>query len=752
MNGEEILSKLNDAQQEAVLENSRPLLVLAGAGSGKTRVITAKIAWSICELGINPRSILAVTFTNKAANEMKERVADMLPDINLSQMIVSTFHSFGCRLLRTYGDRLGLPRDFTVYDQDDAVSLLQSVYAGKTKKELSPFAAKILDAKERGFTPDNLSSYTGRDDRELEEYFRAYEKRLREVGNVDFPDLIYLPTKLLDTCPDVKEHINNRFKVVLVDEYQDTNRSQFELLRRVVGPDVFIAVVGDDDQSIYAFRGAEVKHILSFPDYYPNTRIVKLEQNYRSTKNIIALASGVISHNRQRHEKKLWTDNEEGELPKVYYVNDDREEAQRIANILLSAGNYNDSAVLYRTNAQAAIFEAVFRNLNIPYKVVRSLSFYEHEEVKDAIALISLAMRPTDLVAFKRIVNKPARGVGAKSQDALIETAGKECGGNLLDVMVSESLGEKTRSALKPLSDCFTEAIAFLEKGNNEKFADTLIKGSGLESLYNQRDSEEGRKGDTSHVANLHMLVATLSQFTPGRDGILEFLEQMALDKTTLGDEDPRNENGVTLITMHNTKGLEFDTVFIAGLEENLFPLAHGMVIDDLDEERRLFYVAITRAKKHLFMFSAKCRRLYDHIESRTPSRFLKELPSDNYEVEKVGYDFAGYRRSGSASSGYYAPKYSGTAKMAPKKDLPRPAAGATIQRGASGPKIPIEAVVYDPDRRFNPGNRVLGPEGYGEGQIQTIRTINGREVMDILYDSGRRSTFLTAKPDIERI
>ncbi len=364
------IEQLNDKQKEAVLENSAPLLVLAGAGSGKTRVITTKIAYAIDRLGISPYEILAVTFTNKAAREMKERVTAMLPEVDVSKMHIRTFHSFGAWLLRVYGSHIHLSNNFSIYDDDDSLSLLSGIYPSSKKVELKPIAKSISLAKDMMLPVDGNDLDRVRRGIDFPKQYAAYEKRLREVGNVDFADLISRSIELLNPQLPVASTLHNRFKMILVDEYQDSNIAQFQLLKALVGPHTFICVVGDDDQSIYRFRGANVEHILTFPDVYPGTKIVKLEQNYRSTEGILKVATSVISHNKGRHEKVLWTDKKGGNNPTVFYVEDEKSEALRVAKEIKKDKQYDSTAVIYRTNAQSLAFETLFQREKIPYKVI----------------------------------------------------------------------------------------------------------------------------------------------------------------------------------------------------------------------------------------------------------------------------------------------------------------------------------------------------------------------------------------------
>ena len=620
------LEQLNEPQREAVLENSRPQLVLAGAGSGKTRVITTKIAYAIEVLGYDTSEILAVTFTNRAAKEMKERLIQMLPSRDLSFMQVRTFHSFGAWLLRRYGQSIGLRPSFTIYDDDDSLSLLASLFPAFKRVELSPIAKAISLAKDRGLTPTSKELDSFRYDPLFKEHFAAYEKRLRSIGNVDFADLIMRSIELLKKDTSVRNTLHNRFKMILVDEYQDSNTSQFTLLKELVGKNSFICVVGDDDQSIYRFRGAEVSNILNFPKEYPNTHVVRLEQNYRSTQAILSLATHVIQHNRGRHDKTLWTDKKEGSAIYLHYLEDGKQEATKIGWDIKSHTQYNDSAVIYRTNAQSQLFEAEFARLHIPYKVIGALKFFDREEIKDILALLSLILNPLDEVNFKRMVNKPPRSLGPASVEKIMKTA-EEHQLSYVEALIYASdnalLSPKAAQAAKSFALLLQQVEDLLEVDNTQALH-KLIGDSGLLAHYAKQD----KTNHTFKVDNLSQLVSVISEYPSNREGIVEFLESLTLDPTTLGHKDPADEEGVSLMTMHNTKGLEFKHVYVTGLEEGIFPSYNCESDADYEEERRLFYVAITRAKEELSLYSAQRRTVWGSTRIQEPSRFLAEIDS----------------------------------------------------------------------------------------------------------------------------
>ena len=741
------LGQLNDKQREAVLENSHPLLVLAGAGSGKTRVITTKIAYAIEVLHLKPWEILAVTFTNRAAREMRDRVAQMVDSVDVSDMHIRTFHSFGAWLLRRYGSALGLDQTFTIYDDDDSLSLLASLYPTSKKTELAPIAKAISLAKDRGLDPEHPDLMQFRGDVHFRSQFCQYEKRLHEIGNVDFADLIGRSIELLDHDPRVLAMIHRKFRMVLVDEYQDSNIAQFNLLKRLVGPDTFICVVGDDDQSIYRFRGAEVENILSFPDVYPGTRVVKLEQNYRSTKSILSVAGSVIQQNTGRHEKRLWTENDRGQLPTVVHVSSERDEALRVAAELRRSGNYDDAAVLYRTNAQSVAFETLFTQSGIPYKVIGALRFYDREEVKDALALLHLVLNQSDEVHFKRMINKPSRGLGNKSVDTIISYAQQQpC--SLVDaldrVTKTGSLSSRAGESAQNFARMIREAERLLAQSNTDALQ-YLLEQSGLVEHYRLQDE----RNKTDKMDNLGTLVGTVGEYPAGAEGITLFLESLTLDPTTLGSTDPGSAPGVSLITMHNTKGLEFDRVFITGLEEGLFPGRTSTSDADIEEERRIFYVAVTRARKQLFLLCCNRRTMWGKSEYHTPSRFLNEIPRELVTVEGHAYgtSFQGYRHQSALderrnrNQAYSGAVRKGTGKHA--NIIVAPVSTFT-KSGGTQPKKGSET-------SFTLGDRVYH-DAFGEGEVQGVRTIRGKEMVDVRFSTGKFATFFTDRAPLEKL
>jgi len=631
------LSELNPQQLEAVLHGGSPLLILAGAGSGKTRVLTAKIAHLVAG-GADPRSILAVAFTNKAAEEMRDRVARLVPEAG--EVMIKTFHAFGAWLLRRNARALGLAEPFTIYDEEDSLSLLEAVLdRDLPRSQLKELATRISRAKDAGLGwRDDLSAFglsCQAAGLEFPEVYRLYQERLESTGNVDFGDLILLPVRLLEGSPEVRRRINQRFRFILVDEYQDSNHAQFRLLSLLYDGENTLCVVGDEDQSIYGFRGAELGNILGFAEAFAGARVIRLEQNYRSTQNILQAATGVVENNFRRLGKTLWTRNPLG-APVVYTLLEDQDQEARFCAELLKDGDYGNTAILYRMNFQSRVFETMFSRLGIPYRVVGTWRFYEREEVKDALAYLSLLANPQDEVAFRRAVNKPRRGVGARSVEAVL--ARRRSGGqNLLGAARAAlaSLPGQAGAGVRAFLNTMEGLAEKMERLSLEGLVRAVILESGLHNWYRGRDKLE----ETGRAANLEELVSAAAEYAPGREGLAQLLEGIELGSH---EEDPFSQSGrVTLITAHNTKGLEFDRVIITGLEEGIFPhCASAGALDfpagdrnvpagelDLEEERRLFYVGATRARRALYLTAARRRRLFGRLAAGKPSQFLGEIP-----------------------------------------------------------------------------------------------------------------------------
>ena len=640
------LSSLNPQQAEAVEHFGGPLLILAGAGSGKTRVITVKIAHLIEELGVSPSSILAVTFTNKAAAEMRLRAAELSP--RASDAMIRTFHSFGAWFLRRNAHLAGMPAGFTIYDDDDSVSLLRTLFPEQQRSHLIRVAHAIARCKDYCLSPeDDLSIATA--EPQIDEYYRRYEDRLREIGNADFGDLILRPIRILQEHPEVLQRTRDRFRAILVDEYQDSNIAQFELLKLLFGPGGYLCVVGDDDQSIYRFRGAEVRNILEFADSFPGTTTIRLEQNYRSTTRILDVASEVVRRNRGRLGKTLWTDRAGGAPPILALLDDEEAEARYCLDLANAARKSQKTlAILYRTNAQSRTFETLFLRAGIPHQVVGTVRFYSREEVKDALSYLKFLANRQDEVSFRRLVGKPSRGIGPATFEKILEYA-RINGCDLLQALEGASvrLSAKQRASAKELAGFLSDILSGLSAGQApgertlSEIISHLVSASGLEDLY--RDREE----DTSaaRLENLEELVNAGALFSGTMEGLVEFLESIELD--SLREEEAATDPfAATLITMHNTKGLEFDVVVVTGLEDGLFPRSGDELPEELEEERRLFYVSVTRAREGLYLTSCRSRRVHGRRLPLQPSRFIEEIPEDLITLDdqsSVAPDEGGY-------------------------------------------------------------------------------------------------------------
>ena len=683
---EEYLSVLNEEQRQAVVHQGKSLLILAGAGSGKTRVITTKIAYLIGEKKVDPYSILAVTFTKKAAQEMAERAHFLEPrSVHAS---LRTFHSFGSWFLRQYTDKARIHKNFTVYDDEDSATLMHQAMPQLNRQEAKALAGKIARAKDYCWEPDSPELYTIDSSEIFPRAYQAYQQRLRETGNIDFGDLIMLPVKLMEQDELIRQHMHRRFSVIMVDEYQDSNTAQFKLLRHLVGDDTYVCVVGDDDQSIYSFRGAEVQNILNFPKQFENTDIIKLEKNYRSTPQILTTANDSICHNTHRFDKSLKPTRPAGALPALTFLDNSQDETAFCADVIQKAYEkgipYSDWAVLYRTNAQSLGFETEFLHRKIPYTIVGALKFYDREEIKDALAILSLVANPQDEIAFRRIVNKPSRGIGDKTQEKIVELAKAHANGNFLAACKMEIPGA-TKKAKTGLADfiSLTESLsALLDEASDKKqllpveelanqvdtlfyqdlaenlpetenlsakkspkkklsyFVEQLNELSGLIAYHTLQDEVTG----TQRVANLQELANSAVLYPMTMAGLLDFLDHIQLDRTLENRED-EDQDAVTLITVHNTKGLEFPRVILTGLEFGVFP-RQDKKEEDLEEERRLFYVGVTRAQNQLLLTSCRKRIRYGHPEEMMPSPFLLEIKEHHLRhLGEIPYSYKALRR-----------------------------------------------------------------------------------------------------------
>ena len=767
----DILSSLNPQQVEAVKNTEGPLLILAGAGSGKTRVITVRIAYLISEKQIEPRNILAVTFTNKAAGEMRARIEDLLKGQTLRSFpLIATFHSLCVRILRQDIEKLneGYKKTFTIYDTDDSQKVIKACIKdlGLDEKQVVPRVVRnaISAAKNRGEDVELFSSRVEMTDEKrasTAKVFRMYEDRLRVANALDFDDLLIKTVRLLRTSPEVRAKYNDRFKYILVDEYQDTNSLQFAMINYLTEKQQNICVVGDDAQSIYGFRQADIKNILDFEQHFPNAKVILLEQNYRSTQTILDVAHAIIENNVNQKKKKLWTANEGGERIYYYQASDGDAEGRFVASKIEEHRRKNANeriAVLYRTNAQSRVFEESLRRLRIDYNIVGGFSFYERAEVKDIISYLKLALNPSDDVALLRVLNTPPRGLGKTSIDEL-QFRAKDLGVSLWEAIavltdkmsgVNSSLTPRAREALRG----FKAVIEKLQKAageteSNGKVSDAVIAAiddTGYSLMLRTENTDEAE----ARLENLEELVNAAVDYDNSEDvGIRDFIDHAALTADT--DKYDRNA-GVTLMTVHSAKGLEFPIVFLVGLEDGVFPHSRSLSDDkEMEEERRLAYVAITRAEKILYVTHSMRRRVYGEEMAAEPSQFLNEMPLELIEDLSWGSSWLSFARGSTATANRAAasalrgerpsftkPKnlYTGKtynsseaiAEFFKKKDAgkdtslkdekgstPKEPAGFDKLRAQATPKNP-QSQIPDP-KSFVPGSHVRH-EKYGTGLV----------------------------------
>ena len=694
-----VYDTLNKPQKEAVFHTEGPLLILAGAGSGKTRVLTHRIAYLIEEKGVNPWNILAITFTNKAAEEMRQRV-DSLVGIGAESIWVSTFHSMCVRILRRYIDRLGYDNRFTIYDTDDQKTLMKEV-CRKTDIDTKRFKERMLlsvisSAKNEMILPEEFELNAGGDFVQLKiaKVYKEYEAQMRANNALDFDDLLVKTVQLLETQPDVRENYQERFRYIMVDEYQDTNTVQFRLVSLLAGKYRNLCVVGDDDQSIYKFRGANIRNILDFEKEFSDAKVIKLEQNYRSVGNVLEVANSVIRNNKGRKEKTLWTDNEKGEKIRLRQFDTAYDEAQFIAEDIkdetAQGANYSDHAVLYRTNAQSRLLEEKFVAMNIPYKIVGGINFYSRREIKDVLSYLKTIDNGKDDLAVRRIINVPKRGIGLTTINRIQESAAARGIGFYDALSAPDLIPGIGRSASK--LDSFAALIEYF-KGRSEESGVTdllteVIEKTGYTESLEADDPEELE----ARVQNIDELVSKAAVYEEScsdrgeRPTLSGFLEEVALVADI--DSVAEDRDYVILMTLHSAKGLEFPHVYLAGMEDGLFPSYMSISGDDpeeLEEERRLCYVGVTRAEEKLTLTCARMRLVRGERQYNSISRFIKEMPSALIDTgkreggfsqnvslgEKRTYssEVSGYKRSAYAQKPAFAAIQKGSGLMAKKSE-----------------------------------------------------------------------------------
>lgn len=639
------LKGLNDRQKEAVLHGEGPLLILAGAGSGKTRVLTHRIAYLIEKRGIYPGNILAITFTNKAANEMKERIENLLAG-DVEDIWMGTFHSVCVRILRRDIDKIGYERSFSIYDRDDQITLIKECIKemdlDREKFRESSVLATISHLKDKMISPDTYinENYSNYYLRNVGELYALYQKKLKQNNALDFDDLIIKAVELLNAASEVADYYQRKFQYVFVDEFQDTNSSQYELIKILTRKYKNICVVGDPDQSIYGWRGADITNILNFEKDFENTTTILLEQNYRSTKNILNVANNIIENNKARMEKALWTENEEGNKVVVERLLDEKEEAEfvarKIEELLEEGYSLNDMAILYRTNAQSRPFEQSLHQRGIRYKLVGGVKFYDRKEIKDIIAYLRVIQNPADDISLKRIINVPKRGIG-KSTIEKLEQAASEKNENMYNILAEvdsvKGISTRAKNSINNFVDLINSFRALSETMSVDDFIEHVVYKIG----YIEELEKEGTIEAQSRLENIKEFISVALDFVVSKpEGTLEdFLANISLLSDVDKTEDV--ENSVTMLTAHSAKGLEFPVVFLVGMEEGLFPIARALEDDlELEEERRLCYVAVTRAEEKLFITFTRIRTIYGRTGYSEASRFLREIPEELIESSTI--------------------------------------------------------------------------------------------------------------------
>lgn len=735
------LEGLNAPQREAVLHEGGPLLILAGAGSGKTRVLVHRIAHLIRARGWHPAEIMAVTFTRKAARELEERVRRLLPDVQPAWW-VGTFHGLGARMLRSLAEHCGREPGFVIFDEDDQLRLLRGILeAGSWRCEIAPRDAReaIEAAKRELATPREAQERAaGLRQEALAEVFARYESELARMNGFDFSDLVGWPVRLFDDEPELRGRWAQRFREVLVDEYQDTHRTQVRMVAHLVSPDGRISAVGDDDQSIYAWRGATVENILHFDRDFSAPCVIRLEENYRSTGAILQAANAVIAHNEGRHEKRLWTRAPRGEPPVLLALADEEAEAEAAVEIVRNWAREGDRdpgevAVLYRTNAQSRPLEDAFRRARIPYRLVGSIRFYDRREVKDLLAYFRVVVNPRDEVSLQRIVNVPPRGIGPRTMERLERWAGAAVRPLSEALGVAEAMEGATsaqRQRLANLGGLFADWRARLGREPLDDLGRRIVEESGYLAWLAEEQGFEGRE----RAENAQELLASLEAYSwerPGA-GLAEYLEEIA----TTADIDgwSAGREAVTLMTLHNAKGLEFPGVIITGLEEGLLP--HRSAVEggrrDMEEERRLLYVGLTRARERVWLTASAWRRSWDGPSSRALSRFLAEFPADALEVIELA-----------------PPRHPARARRAwGGGDIQT--SGDPFPRYEDGDPDPGGAEGMDPGD-LRPGEWVRHPE-WGAGKIVEREGRGSSLKLTILFEGRRRKKVMARYAHLERM
>ena len=781
---------LNDMQELAVYHTDGPLLILAGAGSGKTRVLTHRVAYLIKERGVEPYQIMAITFTNKAADEMRERI-DKLVGFGADQVWVSTFHSACVKILRRFADQIGYKNDFVIYDADDQKKVVKDIIKmmnldTKVFKDKG-VVAKISDFKNKLMTVSDVREMAAHDfkQRAVADIYAEYQRILKKSNALDFDDLIMKTVELFKKCPEVLDMYQERLRYIMVDEYQDTNMAQFKFVQLLASKYQNICVVGDDDQSIYKFRGADIGNILSFEQHFENARVVKLEQNYRSTKNILDAANSVIKNNEGRKDKTLWCDADKGNKIDIYQAEDAFDEAEMVAGTIKEEvdngrADYNDYAILYRTNAQSRALEEKLMMKNIPYKIIGGQNFYQRREIKDILAYLRIIANPTDDLSVERVINVPKRGIGQTTVNKVKDYA-REHDINLYEAFKQASdvpgISAGTATKIKGFVDMVEELRDMLEGPENElpimgeeaevseplnsikDVVDKLIELTGYvaELVAEETDEADGR------IENIDELISKVTEYEENAENanLPEFLEEVSL----ISDIDTLDENSsyVVLMTVHSAKGLEYPHVFLCGMEDGLFPGFMSIMSDDeeeIEEERRLAYVAITRAMNNLTISYAKRRMLRGETQYNVISRFVKEIPSKIVNSKNVTdtiaagmkkknpfSNFGGYEGSLGHGGGYQGRKDDSLNSDAVKEFKKKPSYGKPKKKPSFGKEFSVDKAEID----YKVGDRV-SHQKFGEGTVLEIEDGARDYQVTVNFDEFGEKIMLASFAKLEKV
>jgi len=758
-----ILSGLNASQQQAVTASDGPVMIIAGAGSGKTRTLMHRIAYILALRKAWPSQILALTFTNKAAREMRERIGKLVGEDKAKELWMGTFHSVFSRILRREADKIGYSQDFSIYDTDDAQGVIKGLMTAMAidAKTVSPRAIlhKISSAKNQLIRPSDYGRYVnGVVDEAASRLYQPYQDQLRRNNAMDFDDLLIKPIELFQQFPEVLTRYQERWKYLHIDEYQDTNHAQYVITRMLAAHHKNICVVGDDAQSIYAFRGADITNILDFQKDYPEATIVRLEQNYRSTKKILQLADSIIKKNKDQIDKTLWTDNTHGDDITLLEALSEKDEAtkveQNIRHIHLNYGlPYRSFAVLYRTNAQSRSLEDALRRGGLPYKIYGGINFYQRKEIKDAVAYLRLVVNPSDNESLKRVINYPTRGIGGKTMERVAEIAHKE---GLAFWQVLEKLAElgfppAAHQALDKFRFMIGKYAAKLNSTPAAELARELLAEAGLMQELRQENTVEALARWENVQELLNAIAEYEQEFTDDGNGnivLSRFLQEVSL--LTDADNDEGNDNKVTLMTLHASKGLEFPVVFLTGMEENLFPLPQAATDPkQLEEERRLFYVGITRAQEKLFLAFARTRFKYGKWEDALRSRFLDELDASVLKTEGGGrwspQKATSIRATAAEAGRWRGGPTQGSSYRTPLADTPQKPLHRAVKPAPKPPEG--RRVVYDDDysagRPIVPGQKVYH-ESFGTGKVIAIEGVGDQAKATVFFrDVGQKKLVL---------